>query len=211
MPHDMPQDWNVIDSSVALIFISLVAMLPLLFWVFRGLEPKNGDRQAVGVIVSGVILFVGCPLLYFALASVISGLSFAWVEFQMHRDGRVTDTGVVRERVNRTTINGETGATTVHHWLLIEFRDHQGQIHQVEREVDKDSWIQHDRGSRLSEIQYRDSMPTTWRFAAESGLWWRLLVRGGICASLVFAMSALGRIGLRLTRRGEPRALAPIS
>jgi hypothetical protein len=201
MPHDMPHDWNVISSSVPLTLVALVLFFALLFCLFLSRERLEGQpNPVVGVIVMGVMIFVCCPLMLFALVSFISTLSFAGVELRMHQDGRLTDTGVVREKVVRKTFS-EGGVAYEHHWLLIDFRDHEGERHQVEREVDQPSWNQQEPGSCLPDIEYPQSDPTTWRFAGEAGLWLRLLFRSGWMAAVVVALRFSGAFLLRRTRR----------
>ena len=98
-------------------------------------------------------------------------------------DGAGPPAGVVREKVVRKTFS-EGGVGHEHHWLLIDFRDHEGERHQGEREVDFPSWNRREPGSRLPAIEYLQSDPTTWRFAGETGLWLRLVFRSGWMAAV---------------------------
>src|SRR5262249_3692099 len=147
------------------------AFYPLLFCLFWGLDTKGCQPNVVGFIVTAVMVFVCCPLLVFSLVSFLSGASAAWTEYRMQQDSKLTDTGVVSEKLTRITSDGESGVQTTHYWLRIDFRDHEGNLQQVEREVDQQSWNQHPPGTRVPDIQYLPGEPTTWRFAAESGLW----------------------------------------
>jgi hypothetical protein len=206
MPHDMPQDWKVALDSVPLLLFLCIVVFPLLFYLFfRGLEPAEAQvPNAAGVIVSGVMIFAGCPLIAFSLMFLLSGLSFSWLEFQMHLEGKLAATGVVREKVIRNTYS-EGGAATAHRWLLIEFRDNEGRLHQVEREVDEQSWKRHGAGSRLPDIEYLQSAPTTWRFAAETGLWATLLFNASWYAAVVIALRVICGLLLRGMSRPNRR------
>jgi hypothetical protein len=183
----MPQDWNVFVSWGSLGALAIVILFPLALYLsmrFIGVAPTGEPQhppcmlRKLGGILAGVALvFVYCPMLFFTLCWLTSSCASGLVECRMRQEGRLTDTGVVRDQVIRNTFS-EGGVAPPCYWLLIEFRDQEGQLQHVEREVDERSWNQFGPGSRLPDIEYLPSNPTTWRFAAEAGLWLRLLFRG---------------------------------
>jgi hypothetical protein len=196
MPHEMPQDWNVMMSAGPLILLSLVVFYAVSYFLFRGLQASDGAvSPVVGVPVMGTLIFICCPLIMLSLLSLCGGVHFAVVEARMSRDGRLTDSGVVRDRQVRATF-GESGVAYQRHWLLIEFADQDGVLHEVEREVDEVSWDRYAPGSRL-DIEHLRGKPASWRFASESGLWARLLFRGCWMAAVVAILRCFGACLLR--------------
>jgi hypothetical protein len=197
----MPLDWGPCwDQALTVPYFlaAILTFLPLLACLFWRLEMSKGQKKtATGPVMAMLLVYVCCPLLFFSVLYFLSGLYQARVECRMRQDGRLTETGVVREKVVREVEYGENGGKIPHYWLLLEFRDQDGTPHEAEREVDQPSWNRYAPGSRLPDVEYLRHDPASWRFAAEAGLWSRQLILALCMAIAVLALRLLAGFLLR--------------
>ena len=173
--------------STPLAVVAIVLTFTFFFLFFR-----RYSRNSVGPHTADLTVLVSAPLMALCATLLVSGLWQSWVEYQMSRDGRVTDTAVVRDRFTRTQPGNAESNPKDHTYVVFEFEDHTGRVWRVEREVEEGRpWSQSRRGDRVPAIEYLHGDPETWRFADEAGLWATLLLAGGAAGAVV--------VGLRIT------------
>ncbi len=131
-------------------------------------------------------------LVLFGGLILASGLQLAWAERGIDR-GRVAP-AVVRDRAVRTRPGTAESNPKDYIVVSFEFRDDAGRSHRIEREVrGGEAWADSRPGDPAPDIEYSRGEPPAWRFAAESGLWQRLTLVGGVSVLAAFGLPGLCR------------------
>jgi hypothetical protein len=220
MPHDLPEDWNVLASGplgAVAFLVLLIFLIPLaLSGVARTIGESRGGRSAdldnrpttaAVRYLRGMGIFALAPLMLFTILWLAAAVHFGLVELRLNREGVRTKSGVVREKEIRRTYS-EGGVESRHYWLFIEFRDREGRFWLMQRQVDRASWESLEPGRELPDIEYVPDEPTIWRFAPEAGLWLRLLLRGCVLPLVLATVCGVRLCWRRINRDPEHAELA---